>query len=282
MDPPSAFGKFSAFAVEIRLQIWHELLCEPVKPLSPMWFLRARDALGRTKDVNRIPFDVAIFQSSKACGLEAMEVFYSAEHVFSFCALPSRGELEYVNEKKKVAQFIRDYMKWMPVHPTKFAAGYIKNVRISISIRRRTTDCFGQFQMSDYSLCIPLTDKLQISDRERGQCLIDLVFYGTHMSSQNIQVLAPPFFRGLRTLTTFKKISIRSSCSRNPAYLTLEPNLNNHWYRYTLNHCDAPLRDYTEKRIVEELRQTLGVATILTKNKAQILEFSPSTRLSNL
>lgn len=281
MDPPSAFGKLSAFPVEIRLQIWHELLCEPVLFLAPLWFLRSRDASRLRKDIRRIPFDVAIFQSSKACGLEAMEVFHSAQHVFSFCTLPSRSELEdsMCHDKLRVGQFVRDCRVWMPVYPTKLAARHIKNVRVSISVPRRTTDCFGRFHMSAYALCMPLMRKLQVLGCARGKCLINLVFHSNAMAPEHVQTLGPSFFWGIQTLTAFKKVSIRSSCSSTPAYRALEPNnprsdLLNTWH--------ALLKSYTTERIVEELHSALGSAIVRTEGRTEIVEFNPRSHLSNL
>lgn len=278
MDPPSAFGRLSAFPVEIRLQIWQELLCEPVVFLTPLWFLRSRDALSHNEDVKRIPFDVAIFQTSKACGLEAMEVFYSAEHFFSFCALPNIWDLEQMGHAEtRVDQFIKDFSTWMPLYPTKLAARYIKNVRVSISIPQRTYDSFGCLHMS--SQYMPLMRKLRLPGRARGACVINVVFYSNNMYPKDVQVLGPSFFWGLQTLTAFKKVSIRSSCSCKYVHLALNPSSPD---PYLLNCWGAPLKSYTIERIVEELQPTLGSATVRTEGKMEIVEFNPRTHLRNL
>lgn len=117
MDSPSAFGAFSAFAVEIRRQVWHELLCTSVLVLSPLWLLRAQHGPFYEKFHKRTPFDVVIFQSSKACGLEAMEVFYSGDNVFTFCGLPSRWELNCLLGRTglRTTRFIEDFQTWAPL-----------------------------------------------------------------------------------------------------------------------------------------------------------------------
>ncbi len=161
MDPPSPFGTLSALPVELRLQIWHDLLCKPVRVLTPLWFLRSRDGLYYAEVPERMPVDVAIFRSSKACRLEAMEVFYS-KHTFSFCALPSRGELECktFHNNLTAAQFIVDFNTWTPMYPTELTARLIKHFKVSISIPYSHDRFEWGYQMSDSSLCMNLMRKI--------------------------------------------------------------------------------------------------------------------------
>ena len=177
MDPPSPFGTLSALPVELRLQIWHQLFCKPVGVLTPLWFLRSRDGLYYAEVPERISVDVAIFRSSKACGLEAMEVFYS-EHTFSFRALPSGGELECktFHNNLTAAQFIRDFNTWTPMYPTELAARLIKHFKVSISIPYSHDRFEWGYQMSDSSLCMTLMRKMQTSGGIRKICFVESLF----------------------------------------------------------------------------------------------------------
>ena len=276
MDSPSAYGTLSAFPVEIRRQVWHELLCEPVAILTPLWVLRSRDGLYYVKIPERTPVDVAIFRSSQACGVEAMEVFYS-EHTFSFCALPSLWELECmdINYSLRVAQFITDFKTRMPSYPTQLAARHIRDVRMSISIPR-SNGCFGSYQTSDHSLCIALMHKLQASGKARKTCSIDLLFFGIDKCPEIIEVLGPPFFRAFKTLTAFNKVTINSSGFPRPAYLTFNPDKS---YASRLDcYKNTALICYVMQRIVEELEPALGPATVLDGSYTHIAEFRPRIR----
>ena len=204
-----------------------------------------------------------------------MEVFYSADHFFSFYALPSMWDLENMGyEHTRLAQFIRDFRAWMPLYPTRLAAGYIKNVRVSISISNSTTDCFGRFHMSENLLCVPLMRKSRTSGLARGACLINLVFYGN-----KVQLLGPSFFSSLQTLTAFNKISIRSSFPSDYVHQALNPSKPDLYLR---NPWEAPLKSYTTERIVEELQPALGSAIVQTEGNTEIVEFNPRTYLSIL
>lgn len=276
MDPPSEFGTFSVFPVEIRRQIWHELLCKPVKTLKPLWLTRARDGKFYEEFEKCTPFKVAIFQSSKACGLEAMEVFYSGKHLFTFCALPSRWEL---GNDQRADQFIKDFKAWTPLYPTKLAAKHIKNIWLSISVPW-STDCFGNFHMSDYALCMTMIRKLESSNSVRKTCLIDLLFFCNYRHPERFQLLGTSFFRGFRTLTAFEKIDFYISGDTSLAYQTLNPSKPRSGLFDGYEYGD--FKHHIMKRIVEVLEPALGPADVVDEDSWHVIEFHPRAFLTGL
>ncbi len=176
MDPPSPLGTLSALPIELRLQIWHELLSKPVRVLTPQWFLRARDAMYHAEPPTRSHADVAVFLSSKTCGLEAIKVFY-ANNIFSFCALPSGQDFEFrgFHGHLKAAHFISEYYAWTPLYPSELAARHIKHFKVSLSVPYCRDRLEWGHQVSDHSLCMDLIQKMQKSGGAGKTCSIDLL-----------------------------------------------------------------------------------------------------------
>ncbi|CAD6582482.1 MAG: hypothetical protein ASARMPREDX12_000953 [Alectoria sarmentosa] len=279
MAPPSAFGAFSAFPVEIRRQIWHELLCKPVATLTPMWLVRALKEGWHERYQSYMPFDVSIFRCSKACGLEAMKVFYAGQHVFTFVALPSRWELRCTSGHEN--PLIKEFATWMPRYPTRLAARHIKNVWLSISIPKSSKDCFGNFSMGDYALCMPVIRKLQhAGGGVRGTCFVDLLFFCNDGSPRNVQVLGTSFFRGFKTLTAFEKVRFNISGSSRLAVPALVPSRRRPEDLDGYAHWD--LKMYILQTIVEELEPVLGPANVVDRPGAHFVEFRPRSHLVGL
>ena len=274
MDPPSTLGTLSALPLELRLQIWHESLSKLVRVLAPQWFLRARDAMCYIEPPTRSPADVAIFLSSKTCGLEATKVFY-ANNIFSFCALPSGQDFEFrgFHGLPKSAHFISEYHAWTPLYPSELAARHIKHFKISLSIPY----CYDRFewghQMSDPSLCMDLMRKMQKSDGAGKTCSIDLLFFCNHRTQGSIPVLGASLFRGLKTLSAFEKVTI--NCSGYPRLITYALHPNKPRPHYLDHAINRPLKRFFMSRITEELESTLGPAIHPDKCRTNFIEFRP-------
>lgn len=276
MDPPCSFGTLSALPVELRLQIWHEILSKPVRVLTPLWFLRSRDALYYAEPPARSSADVAIFLASKACGLEAMEVFY-AKNTFSFCALPSGPEFEHktFHGNLTAAEFVTEYEARTPLYPTELAARHIKHFKVSISVPYSTDRFEWGYQLSDHSLCMDLMRKLQTSGCARKTCFVDLLFFCNNERHESTQMLGASLFRGLKTLTAFEKVTI--SCSGYPRLVTYALHPSKPRPRNLDYDANMPSKCYFMQRIAEELEPTLGPAVVLDEHHTHIVEFHPRT-----
>ena len=281
MDPSSPFGTLSSLPVELRLQIWHQLLSKPVKVLTPQWFLRARDALYHREPSARSSADVAVFLSSKACGLEAMEVFY-AKNTFSFCALPSGQEFEFkdFHDDPSAAHFISQYEAWTPSYPSELAARHIKHLKVSLGIPYCHDRSEWGYQMSDRSLCMDLMRQMQTPGGARKTCSIDLLFFCKYKPPGSAPVLGASLFQGLKTLTAFEKFTINCSGYQRLVAYALHPNKPRpHNLDYPAN---MSLRCYFMLRIAEELEPTLGPAIFAKENHTHIVEFHPRTHGAGL
>lgn len=207
-----------------------------------------------------------------------MEVFYAGRHVFTFVALPSRWELGCTSGRED--PLIKEFATWMPRYPTRLAARHIKNVWLSISIPKSSKNCFGNFHMADYALCMPLIRKLLQAGGVRGTCFVDLLFFCNDGSPRNVQVLGTSFFRGFKTLTAFEKVTFNISGSSRLAARALVPTRRRPEDLDGYAHWD--LKMYILQTIVEELEPVLGPANVVDKPGAHVVEFRPRSHLVGL